>query len=543
MKSGDDDLEQVAGVFEGEVLIGKYRVDRLLGVGGMGVVVAARHLQLDTIVAIKILLPKMLANPEAIARFAREARAAIQMSSEHVARVFDVGTLSNGAPYMVMELLDGVDLRMILERQGPVAVEEAVDFVLQACEAVAEAHDLGIVHRDLTPANLFCITRPDGRRVIKVLDFGISKVTGPGWSTPDEPLTVAAAVMGTPSYMSPEQLEAPDTVDMRSDIWSMGVILYELLTGKAPFEGSTLPQVSVRIALRPPLPIQQLRPNIPPGLVEVIAVCLEKDRDKRYRNVADLATALLSFGSRRARISVDRIVETADAASTASTASAASAASAAGTASPTTRRSRPTRRGLVVAALVLGVTLIVGGRLLPQVLHDGSPPARLGTTAAGTETPTSSLRTIDIRPLPSARSSMAGVRVADALRPPSSTRAGFVGSEMSRKLAIEDTSRPGERVAGPRHRSRSAAPSKLTLAQAARPSSDDDRRTPATSRCDPPFDLDNLGHKHFKSECWGGSPAASVGRARSDATCAPNYDLDEQGRKHFKPECFLKSTP
>ena len=537
MTSGDDDLQQVAGVAEGEVLIDKYRVERLLGVGGMGVVVAARHLQLDTTVAIKILLPSMLANPEAIARFSREARAAIQMKSAHVARIFDVGTLSTGAPYMVMELLDGLDLRVMLEQQGPLAVEEAVDLVLQACEAVAEAHDLGIVHRDLTPANLFCVCRPDGRRVIKVLDFGISKVTGPAWSTPDEPLTVAAAVMGTPSYMSPEQLEAPDTVDTRSDIWSMGVILYEILTGKAPFEGSTLPQVSVRIALRPPLPIQHLRPNIPAGLTEVIATCLEKDRSKRYRNVADLATALLPFGSSRARISVDRIVETTDITATTR---------------PPTRRPPPTRGGIVVAALALCGTLVVGGALLPHVLRDGSASPRPTTRETGTATPKTSVHLIDVQPLPSARSSMDGVaiNVAAAVRPSPSVRAGKVGSEIGRKPQIEVTSRRGDRVAvaGTRHRSRSA-PAELALdpaghlsAFAAPVASSDGQRAPATSRCDPPFDLDGQGHKHFKAECWGGaSTAASVRRAGNDASCDPNYDLDDQGRKHFKPECFLKS--
>ncbi|HEY3594742.1 MAG TPA: serine/threonine-protein kinase, partial [Polyangiaceae bacterium] len=302
--------QPVIGVREGEVLFGKYRVDQLLGAGGMGAVVAAHHLQLDTKVAIKFLLPSTLSHEEAVARFLREARAAVLMSNEHVARIFDVGTLDSGSPYMVMEFLDGLDLGNILHEQGALPIQEAVDFVLQACEAVAEAHALGIVHRDLKPDNLFCIKRPDGRKMIKVLDFGISKVSGAAWQqAPDSSLTRAAALMGTPLYMSPEQLEAPETVDSRADIWALGIILYELLTAKMPFFGNTLPQVSVKIAVRAPPPLHEHRPDAPEGLANVIGRCLEKDREKRYANVAELAMELLPFGPKRGRVSLERIAE------------------------------------------------------------------------------------------------------------------------------------------------------------------------------------------------------------------------------------------
>ncbi|MGH7270161.1 MAG: serine/threonine protein kinase, partial [Polyangiaceae bacterium] len=198
------------GVQAGDVLAGKYRVEQVLGVGGMGVVVAAHHLQLDEKVALKFLLPHALTNAEAMARFEREARAAVKIKSEHVARVSDVGKLENGSPYMVMEYLEGTDLAGWLEKRGALSIEEAVEFVLQACEAIAEAHALGIVHRDLKPANLFCVRRADGRLSIKVLDFGISKVTKGGIQ--DVSMTRTTAIMGSPLYMSPEQMQSSKQV-------------------------------------------------------------------------------------------------------------------------------------------------------------------------------------------------------------------------------------------------------------------------------------------------------------------------------------------
>ncbi len=223
------------GVAPGEVLAGKYRVDRVLGAGGMGVVVAAHHVHLDERVALKFLLPDALRSPEAVARFVREARAAVKIKSEHVARVTDVGHLENGAPYIVMEYLEGVDLSAWLRQNGPMPIPQAVDFVLQACEAIADAHVLGIVHRDLKPSNLFCIRRTDGQSSIKVLDFGISKILNPGTPRPD--MTATSALIGSPLYMSPEQMSLSKGVDVRTDIWSLGIILFELITGRTPFEG------------------------------------------------------------------------------------------------------------------------------------------------------------------------------------------------------------------------------------------------------------------------------------------------------------------
>jgi serine/threonine protein kinase len=294
-------------VNEGEILAGKYRVERVLGVGGMGVVVAALHLALDERVAIKFLLPEALTNAEAVARFAREARAAVKIKSQHVARVIDVGTLETGAPYMVMEFLKGQDLSNYLHANGALPIADAVDYVLQACEALAEAHALGIVHRDLKPANLFLTTLADGSPCVKVLDFGISKVTNPGASGPDLGMTKTQAVMGSPLYMSPEQMASSRDVDGRADIWAMGTILYELVTGRVPFNADTMPQLCAMILQYPPEPPQLLRHDLPEGLTQVMLRCLEKDRNRRFGNVAELASALVPFGSRAAARSAERV--------------------------------------------------------------------------------------------------------------------------------------------------------------------------------------------------------------------------------------------
>ena len=303
------DLGTTAGVREGEVVGEKYLVERILGVGGMGIVVAARHLQLETKVAIKFLLPAMMEHEEMVSRFAREARAAVRITSEHVARVLDVGTLPNGAPYMVMEFLEGGDLGAWLRERGPLPIEVAVDFVLQACVAVAEAHSLGIVHRDLKPSNLFCIRRADGQLMVKVLDFGISKVTAVSASLgPSFSATQTSAVMGSPLYMSPEQMTSAKDVDARTDVWALGIILHELLAGHAPFQGDTLPEMCIRIATRPPETLRSARPEAPADLESIILKCLEKNRDDRYRHVGELAVALSEFGPPRSRLLVDRIV-------------------------------------------------------------------------------------------------------------------------------------------------------------------------------------------------------------------------------------------
>jgi eukaryotic-like serine/threonine-protein kinase len=295
------------GIRKGDVIDGKYRVDWVLGTGSTGVVLAAFHLTLHERVAIKLLLPEALSNPEAVQRFEREARAAVKIKSEHVARVIDVGSLPEGAPYIVMEHLQGEDLAARLARTGALPIEEAVDFVLQACEAIAEAHGLGIVHRDLKPANLFCVRGSDGHATIKVLDFGISKILDNAGLHASGEMTRTSVVVGSPFYMSPEQMQAPRTVDARTDIWSIGVILYELIAGSVPFPGETLPQIAVRVSKSPPPMLRVIRSEVPAGLESVIERCLEKNAKKRYKSVAELAAALGRFGARKALSSVDRI--------------------------------------------------------------------------------------------------------------------------------------------------------------------------------------------------------------------------------------------
>src|SRR5260370_6074652 len=263
----------ISPVSPGDTLAGRYRVERIIGIGGMGVVVAARHLELDHLVAIKFLLPKVAENRDIVGRFTREARAAVRIQNDHVARVTDVGTLESGAPYMVMEYLDGTDLEDFTRQSGPLSIEEAIDFLLQACEAIAEAHGLGIVHRDLQPGNLFLVKRPDGSRIVKVLDFGISKITGGNNS-----VAPTTAMLGSPPYMSPEQLTTPRDVDLRTDIWSLGIILYRLLTGRVPFDAETIVQLCSMIMHGDPPPIREARAPVPPGLEAIIANFLHKDR-------------------------------------------------------------------------------------------------------------------------------------------------------------------------------------------------------------------------------------------------------------------------
>ncbi|HEX2734632.1 MAG TPA: serine/threonine-protein kinase [Polyangiaceae bacterium] len=281
-------------VLVGEVLADKYRVEQVLGQGGMGVVVAAWHVELEQRVAVKFLLPEYAQSREASERFRREARAAVKIQSEHVARVVDVGTMTGGIPYMVMEFLNGHDVSTEIERNGRFPIDEAVDCVLQTSVAIAEAHSLGIVHRDLKPANLFLTRRPDGSRLVKVLDFGISKSLNAD-SMPQLALTKTAIMVGSPLYMSPEQLESSKQADERADIWSLGVILYELLIGNVPFGGETLPQLVRAVLTGNYTPAKEARPEVPERLSQVIDRCLQIDKHKRISSVADLADALAPF--------------------------------------------------------------------------------------------------------------------------------------------------------------------------------------------------------------------------------------------------------
>jgi serine/threonine protein kinase len=291
----------------GEIIAGKYEIEQLLGAGGMGVVVSARHVQLGQRVAIKFIRAEAAEDQLAISRFLREARATVALSSEHVTRVFDAGTLESGAAYMVMEHLAGVDLAETLRQGGALGVADAVGLVLQACEAIAEAHTKGIVHRDLKPSKLFVTRRMDGAPLVKVLDFGISKMASVDPSGMHQDLTGSGSVMGSPIYMSPEQVRSARDVDPRSDIWALGVILYELLAGQSPFAGETLGETFARILGEDAPPIRAVRHEVPPGLAAAIAQCLERDVARRFQSVGDLAVQLLPFAPAGAAVSVERI--------------------------------------------------------------------------------------------------------------------------------------------------------------------------------------------------------------------------------------------
>jgi eukaryotic-like serine/threonine-protein kinase len=295
------------GISVGDIVDGKYRVDGVLGTGGMAVVWAAYHLRLDERVALKVLRRDCADSPEALARFRREARAAVKIKGEHVARVMDVGALADGTPYMVMECLVGSDLAEWLRASGRLPLQQAVELVLQAAEALAEAHALGIVHRDLKPANLFVTRRPDGSPSVKVLDFGISKLS-PELGTASN-ITHRSALVGTPLYMSPEQLSVAKQVDARTDIWALGVILYELLSGEPPFTAETMPEVVHQIDSEAPVPLRILRPEVPVGLEAVINRCLQKDRDSRFTNVGAFARALAPFAGEHGRLSGERVTQ------------------------------------------------------------------------------------------------------------------------------------------------------------------------------------------------------------------------------------------
>jgi serine/threonine-protein kinase len=292
----------------GEILNEKFRVDRVLGEGGMGVVVAATHLQLGEQVALKFLREEAMSDANVVQRFAREARTSARIRSEHVARVYDVGELPNGLPFIVMELLSGKDLAAYIEENGALPISEAVDYVLQTCEALAEAHSAGIIHRDLKPSNLFLTQRADGSTVVKVLDFGISKIMSDASGVNDPSLTQTAMVIGTPSYMSPEQMRGRREIDVRADIWSLGVILHEALTGVLPFLGETLTDLCARIYTETPPPVSGVRPDAPEPLDQIVARCLNKEPDARYPDVGSLASELVSFGPADAGARAARIV-------------------------------------------------------------------------------------------------------------------------------------------------------------------------------------------------------------------------------------------
>lgn len=288
----------------GDVIADKYRIDGQLGEGGMAVVFAAQHMLLDKPIAVKILSPELPHTPTIVERFLTEARAAAKVDCPNVARVMDVGTLKSGLPFIVMERLDGCDLEELLRLEKQLAIGDGVDYVLQALAGLAHAHTLGIIHRDLKPANLFLAHQPDGTAIIKILDFGIAKLdTG-------NRMTKAGQAVGSPTYMSPEHIRASDHVDHRTDIWAMGVVLYELLTGEPPIEEDGVGETIAAVLARRAQPARTKRPDIPEGLDAAIMKCLQHDPNERWPDVAAFARAIAPFGTGACAMLPDAIENT-----------------------------------------------------------------------------------------------------------------------------------------------------------------------------------------------------------------------------------------
>ena len=482
---------QELGVQEGEILAGKYRVERVLGIGGMGVVVAAHHIQLDEKVALKVLRPEALGDADAVARFGREARTAVKIKSEHVVRVIDVGALPNGAPYIVMEYLEGGDLDAWIEQRGVLPIDQAIEFVLQTCVAVADVHAMGMVHRDLKPANLFCVRRTDGRLSIKLLDFGISKgadrsgpasvslsVTARGLGFP-----LAPALMGSPLYMSPEQMRDSKDVDSRTDIWALGVILFELLAGRTPYSAVAVTELAIKIATEATPSIRGFRPEVPPALEAVIGTCLEKDPRQRFADVGELALALLPFAPKRATVYVERISGilnasglSADALESLPSPRTAERQDSAGTlpALGRTMSSSTGRKATAVGVSLVGAVLLVAS---VGVMWREPPPGSDFQAAAVRSKGLAVIQPtphVDPQELPAVR------RESPPTAPPASPDAG---DRATAETATTETKKPSVSI------------------PVLRPLATPARASVQAPRCDPPYYFDANGNRLFKKEC------------------------------------------
>lgn len=485
----------------GQNINGKYVVEHVLGEGGMGVVVAARHLALGQRVAIKFLHTRLLSHAAIVERFKREARAASRMESDHVARVTDVDVLADGTPFMVMEFLEGADLSRVRQSGRPLDIVEAVRVVLDVCEAVAEAHRLGIIHRDIKPANIFRARRADGRTRIKLLDFGISKMSGDG----EVNVTKTSSFLGSAEYMSPEQMLGTRDVDARADVWSLGVTLYELVTCRVPFPGENIAQVCATVMSVTPVPPCSLRPDLPPSLSQVILRCLEKNRDTRVASATELASLLQPFATStgaasppeplapplaESRSDSDRLVlpihSTAVVPSNAvALPSPATTAAVSSSLAPIQAKRR--WRGALPLALSLAALLGVGSLYgLNSALRTSASTGKTTATPKGSQPIARSME-------PPSSPSTAGVSAASPAQ-------ASVVSPLANSAARSDVPSVTSSNAAPISASVNPKPSTVTAPTNAPPTSKPP--TPAAApNCNPPYTYDAAGIKRVKPQC------------------------------------------
>jgi eukaryotic-like serine/threonine-protein kinase len=414
----------------GVVFDGRYEIEHVLGQGGMGVVVRARHVHLDEHVAIKVLLPEYAGDEGLVGRFLREGRAATKIRDEHVCRVIDVARADSGLPYMVLELLVGEDLGQLVDRSGPLPVDRAVDYVLQSCEALTRAHALGIVHRDIKPENMFLTRSSAGEPLVKILDFGISKMRDPDAEKKAGVVTTAQAVLGSPCYMAPEQMRSARDVDARADVWSLGAVLFHLIAGRPPFLADSLPELFAAVLGAPAPHLSALRAEAAPGLSDIVGRCLVKDPAARCPSVAELARAIAPYGSESGRASAARIVST----SSPSLVTTASASEAVLRDSPglvTSHRTQPawtsaetTMSGMPRRAVVLGagaLLVCVGAGALWVVGSPSRSPGAPANAPASVTTPAVSASppapTADVPPASSQEAPSTTAASANVLAP------------------------------------------------------------------------------------------------------------------------------
>ena len=406
----------------GEVLDGKYLVERLIGEGGMGAVAKATHMLRRAPVALKFMSPAVLALKGAVERFVNEGVAASQIDSDHVVKVFDVGLMPSGAPYLVMEYLEGCDLAQLLTQAGgQLDVTRTVHFALQILRALQTAHASGIIHRDMKPSNCFVINKDGEADFVKLVDFGISKVRSDDGTGHQANLTQTNTALGTPLYMSPEQARSPRDVDTRADLYSVGAIMYELLTGRTPHtaDSGEYTEILFKIFTTDPDPIQSLRPDLPAGLAAAVQRALARDRNARFSSASEMAEALVPYADGRSANVVARLRGGRGFSLVPSTAPAPLAAAvavtpprpatdtgvsreAAGTGAP-----GPGRGGTIAVVALLAGMLLLGGTTAVLVMRR-SPPhtpdhARLEATTGAPGVPSATVvarATVDPTALP-----------------------------------------------------------------------------------------------------------------------------------------------